>query len=329
MRRIRIAAGVVLGMTALSGGAFGAGEQRFTPGTYALTIDGESEIIQKISGGTETAEVVTEPGSAFGTAPAKHLGVSRTEPVSVELGLSMGDPMLAWIDATLENRHERKDASVDLADQDYVPKRRIDMLGCLLTEIGFPACDGTAKDAGHMTVQVLPERIRDGVPPSVFPKPPKRASKPWVPSNFRFTLGDLPTKRVLSIDAFTAKQPLVVGPTGGDKGGETGQEPQKVPGRIEIPNLVVTIDATDAQAWLDWHQRFVVEGRNSDADELGGSLEYLDANLKDVIGVLEFAHVGMVGLSRIPPSPVGGRRPPLVVELYVESMHLRRTPAGN
>ena len=47
------------------------------------------------------------------------------------------------------------------------------------------------------------------------------------------------------------------------------------PGRIDFPNLRVTISELDAGPWGDWAQDFLVKGNNDDSHEKSGAIVFL------------------------------------------------------
>jgi hypothetical protein len=214
---------------------------------------------------------------------------------------------------------QEHDGAIVAATPNLEARTRHEFQDALLTEIGFPACDGASKDASFFTLRVAPAKVdvkdADG---SALPAVQKQ--KLWQASAFRFTLGNLPCKRVAKIDAFTVKQKAAAPPEGDQR------DPVKHPAKIEIPDLRVAISLADVGPWSDWAETFIARGKNSDADELTGSIEYLDPSLKGVLGKVDLVHVGLVGLRRLLPPGDPDTVGLFEVELYVEEMHLDIDP---
>jgi hypothetical protein len=81
--------------------------------------------------------------------------------------------------------------------------------------------------------------------------------------------------------------------------------------------------AQDSLAWIAWHDDFVVQGNNSDAQEKTLTLQFLSPDLKSTLMQLDCTGVGIVSakyeqsLTASPTANSGFR-----VELYVETMKL-------
>jgi len=126
---------------------------------------------------------------------------------------------------------------------------------------------------------------------------------PWTSADFRFTMGNLETRRTTRIEPFTI----------GQAAGEPG-----------ISNLLVTIAvdlANPAANWLAWYDDFVVKGNNGDANEKTFTLELgLGANVAGPARMTLTGYgVGIVALRAL-PVPAGSSVQLLQAELYVERM---------
>src|SRR5687768_17196512 len=73
-----------------------------------------------------------------------------------------------------------------------------------------------------------------------------KQQKQWLASNFRLTIPGVDTSKVSKIGAFTATQNVI-----GDQLGEA-RELQRVPGKLELGNLVVTSAATSNEKFHQW-----------------------------------------------------------------------------
>ncbi len=122
------------------------------------------------------------------------------------------------------------------------------------------------------------------------PKAP--AQKQFVASNFSFELDGLPGARVSRIDSFTVKQPVV-----SDDVGSVRDAPVEI-GRVEFPNLRVTISELDAGPWGDWAQDFLVKGNNDDSHEKTGVIVFLAPNRKAELGRIVLHNVGIFAFRR-------------------------------
>ena len=268
-----------------------------TTGSYVVTIDGSSAMARSVEGGTPVGQVVVIPRGA-GMPANKTIGTLKYEDIRLELGMSMGQPMIDWINALLSNKHERKQGQITYGDINRRARAHMDFRDALLTAFGIPASDASSKEAAYfsigMTVQETSRRAGDGGEiPSVNVK-----QKAFLPSNFKLTIGDLPTTRVSKIDAlsFTCK-------VQSDDVGHNRLESSQ-PGATETPDLAVTFAAADEKGWDKWFDDFCVKGNNGDDRELAGNIEWLDAAGKR-LAVLQMEHIGIFALGDDDDTPAG------------------------
>jgi hypothetical protein len=133
-----------------------------------------------------------------------------------------------------------------------------------------------------------------------------KLQKKWLPANFRLSIAGLeePCTRVNKVEALVVKQSIV--------NNADGQSDFTV----DIPNLVITLPESVAQPFIDWHQSFVIDGKNSDDDERNGSLTYL-ATDGTILGQLTFQHLGIIRAANDPTDQTVRR---VKAEMYCENM---------
>lgn len=110
---------------------------------------------------------------------------------------------------------------------------------------------------------------------------------------------------VMRIEGFTVKQLTVTDDIG------DARDYMKEPGKLEFPNLIVTIPAGSVGPFKDWHQDFVIQGNNDETKERSGSIDCLRPDGKAFF-TIRFSHAGIFGLT-----PRDGS---FVVDMYVEQM---------
>jgi len=300
----------------------GTGGRAFSAGHFALQLEGSKEIgfLRSVEGGNAVGEVRHEVGSAS-YYQKKHIGNVKYEEITAEFGMAMSKDVYDWISATLTGNRdqERKSGAIIAADFNFNAQARREFTDALITEVGFPALDASSKDAAFMTVKFAPEETVDKPASGKLSPESKKLQKQWLPSNFRFEVGDknlLPTGRVNKIEAITIKRTVVT-----DEIGDT-RDPQKEPGKLEFPNLVFTLPEADAQPWLDYFEDFVIQGNNSDNDggEKRGRLTYLASNLKDELGRLDFFNLGIFKISTDKAEAASDTIKRVKVELYCERL---------
>jgi len=95
---------------------------------------------------------------------------------------------------------------------------------------------------------------------------------------------------------------------------------QKEPGKLEFPNLKITLAESAAKTWLDWHEDFVVKGNCGEDQEKDGSLTFLAPDLKQELARVDFFNLGIFRLAPEKPEPQPDRVKKLIAELYCERM---------
>jgi hypothetical protein len=302
------------GVWAARSAAAAAPGRGYTAASFALTLDGSpAGLLRSVEGGGASAEVIEEKAS--GNPVKKHLGTVRYDDVVARVGLGVGKALQGWIAETLEGKPSRRSGTIQTIDAAGTVRSVREFTHALISEIGFPALDAGSKDTAALTVAWTPESTRavkaggKAAKAEVGPK-----QKQWLVSNFRFTLGDLPTDRVSKIDAFTIRQTAATDPVGEIR------EYRKEPGVLEIPNLRVTFAEVDLPKWETWFQDFVIKGESGDEQELTGRIAFLNPSLAKEIGSIELEHVGICRLAPEPATAGAETVRRWTAELYVERM---------
>jgi phage tail-like protein len=287
----------------------------YVAGNFYMNLDGKPcGYVKSMAGGDISAEVINEPaGPSYFVK--KHIGQPKYEEIIVQVGFSMTKSVYEWIKQSWAMNYQRKDGSIIILDRNLQPQSERQFFQALITETTVPAMDLSSKEPAYMPVKFAPETIRVSKPGA---KPSgefgKNEQKIFLPSNFKFEIAGLDCSKVMRIESFTIKQTTVTDDIG------DARDYAKEPGKLEFPNLKITIPENAAQGFVDWHNRFVIEGNNDEANEKGGKLTFLSPNRKDELAVIEFFNMGIF---RIRPDASEGsvetvRR--LTVELYVERM---------
>lgn len=287
----------------------------YTAARFTLELDGQPVgFIKSVEGGGIRADVINEQaGPDFFVH--KHIGQPNYEEVTVTTDLSLEPAFYAMISDAWGGKTKRRDVTVFTLDEKNKIQRQAQYFNALISEVGFPASDAASKDPAYMTVKFAPEYTRytkaSGKISSLSSIPKQ---KKWLCSNFRLTLGDLPCKRVSKVDAITVKQAVVRDPVGEQR------DYTIAAGRLEFPNLTITLAEIDSQAWQDWFDDFVVRGNNGEGNEINGALTFLSPDLKTTQAQIDFFNVGIFKLTpdKVEAGSENIRR--VKVEVYVERM---------
>jgi phage tail-like protein len=276
--------------------------------------------VKEVSGGDATADVVAEKlGSDHLTK--KHLGPLKYEEINFKCGSGMSSQLYEWIKTGFNQTSHtrgREDGAILFADFDNAEVSRLTWTFCLITEFGMPALDASSKDSAMMTLKFAPETTRKtwgGGGKLSFPADAAKQKK-WLPSNFRIRIDgcEIGCSKVNKIEALTVKQKVTENSIGEQR------DYQKEPTSVEIPNLVLTLAESHADEFYRWHEDFVIKGNNGEAQEKGGTLEYLTPNLQEVLFTLTFSHLGVF---KVTPDKVEASAEPirrLKVEMYCEDI---------
>ncbi len=270
---------------------------------------------QGFEGGNIHADVISEQSTPF---TKKHLGPPKYEAFSVPLGLSMSDELFDWIAGSWGAQPEKKAGAVLSLDYKLDIKTEARFSGALVTETTIPPLDSASKEAGYLTVKFQPESIDAQAGAGKLSLVASK-QKLWRTSNFRLEIDGLDCTKVAAIDGFTVGQAVTTITSGG--GGVT-----LVPGKVEFPDLHITLAEVSAQTWFDWHESFVVNGNNGESFERNGSLRFLAADLKTELSRIDFHHLGIVRLA--PIRGQGAQIGRVTAELYCEEMVLGRAGGG-
>jgi hypothetical protein len=290
----------------------------YVGGNFQLILDGvKSGFLKSVDGGGIVGEVVVENvGSSHFSK--KHVGRVAYAPFTVQFGMSMASALYDWINASWTGKAISKDGAIVLADLNLNAVSQREFSRALITETSIPALDGAAKDAAYFTVTFAPEYIRTAKASGKVSAVLKTDQKLWLPSNFRLAIDGLDCTRVSRVGSITVRQPLAMDDIGGVR------DVVKMPGRIEFPNVTVTMSEVAAQSWFDWFDDFVVKGNNDESREKNGSLSLLSANLADELMRIDFSNLGIFSIGADKAEANSDSVATVTAQLYCERMELRR-----
>ena len=265
-------------------------DRPLAPALLALEVAGRAAgTVLDARGGEALGEVV-ETVEADGTV-SKHLGALRWSDLTLELAPDLDPALLDWLRSTLDRTYARKAGAVLVASFDGHVIRRTEFDAALMSEVRFPALDAASTEAARLIVKLAPEITRRSPGSGSVANPTGKRSKTWLASNFRLQIDGLDCSQVSKIDAITVRTVLAANPVG------ELREYEKAPVRLECSDLVVTLGEAVAETFLEWHERFVVQGRSEKAAEKSGQLELLDPTLQGgVLPPLELRGLGIHSL---------------------------------
>jgi phage tail-like protein len=316
-KRLCLMLAVVL---ALSCCVLGMPEQRsYVSGNFFLTLDGvKCGYLKSIAGGGVSAEVIQEPAGP-NYFVKKHIGQPKYEDLTLQVGFSMSKPLYEWIAQSWTMKYQRKSGSIIALDQSLAPKSERQFNQALITETTIPAMDGSSKEPAYMTVTFSPEFTRTVAPTGSkadYGEYGKNEQKMFLPSNFRLEIDGIDCSKVNKIESFTVKQTAVTDDIG------DARDRAKEPGKLEFPNLKITVAEVAAQPFIDWHENFVIKGNNDESFEKGGMLTLLAPNQEKPLMRIRFYNLGIFRLQPAKAEANADQIKKVEVEMYVERMEL-------
>jgi hypothetical protein len=270
----------------------------------ALRLDeGEVTFLEKVQGGWIYAQVENEHRGLQGYVK-KHIGQPKYEDFTIQVRSILSQALFDWIAASWTTHAPRRDGSILTCDHNLSIQSERSFSNALIQEVGFPALDASSKEPAYLTVRLSPEKI-------AFKKGGGKLSpgnlgkqKLWQTANFRLEIDGLETKLVRRIEPFTIKRIL-----------------SSKAGKIDFPNLIISLAQSGAQSWIDWHEDFVIKGNNDDQHEREGAIAFLAPNLKAELARIELHNVGIFRLENeaSQENKIGSLR----AELYCEQMEFQ------
>ncbi len=212
----------------------------------------------------------------------------------------------------LNRKGPAKNGAIIFCDYNLKEQSRLVFDNARITELTFPALALASKEGANFTLTIQPEATRNsfssaGTSISRFAS---RTARLWLSGNFLLKVKELETAaaRVKVIDALTVKQALIKG------------DRVVSPGVLTIPDLLLTIDKSQAKPFYDYCEQFVVNGNPN--DERKGTLEFLDKNLKTSLFTLELSNLGIFRIEDLRVVAGVGVNARVSIALYCEDMRL-------
>jgi hypothetical protein len=285
-----------------------------TAGKFNFTLDGaQVAFIKSFSGCDHEGDVVANDLSGY-SFQSKHLANFKTTPGKVKVGAGMGKHFWDWMKASLEAGYVRKSGSVIWGDFDYNARTELTWSDALITSIGLPAFDASAKAAVEIDVEFQAERVRIAKASGKISSTYKAGQKAFLSNNWRLEIDGLNCTRVSKIDAMTWKCSVATDHTGPQR------EPQIVPAKAVVPDMKVYISATDFADWSAAAEKWFIAGDTTEQHHYQGRLTLLGPNMKDVMAVIEFKNMGFKSFKRGALTQNDEKTAQMEAEFYIEQM---------
>lgn len=308
----------------------------YISGRFILELDDSSSsskavgTLQAIEGGSFKSEVVDEK---VGSDPLvmKYSGRPKFEDVTIQVGMAMAPRFWKWIKASFNYEAKRYNGALVALDFDNMERWRRTFSDALIKEVTFPTLDGAATEPAYMQVKFAVENIEEKksfVKYQAEQEAPQEWNKQrlWLPSMFTFKVDGLSGDKVetVKIESFTIKQEVFDAPVGGIL------QVAKEPGRVEFPNLSVTILQRDADKWMKWWDEFVRAGNHQQSKQKNGHISFLtrEAGNRGILTgnplvTLDIYGMGILGVSPVKHDSKKAELQKVKLDLYCERMDLQ------
>jgi hypothetical protein len=239
------------------------------------------------------------------------------EPIELSLDLSLQKLVYDWISESWRGRALTKSGSLIALDANLQATAELQFEKAVISATTIPAMDASAATECALAVQLTATttnlRTASGRVAGLFLK----QEKAWLSSNFRLEIDGLDTTTISKVNALTV--------TSANENAATDRLrlPVGVVGPVQFPDVCVLFAEQSSKTWADWHEKFVVQGKNDDTQEKKGSLIFLAPDRQSQLGSVAFYGLGIYRLGHEPVrqgEPVHIRR--TVAELYCQRMEL-------
>lgn len=290
----------------------------FNADNYLVYLNGDPRptTLADFEGGGVKAGITMEDPGTERDPPLKNISSLSFEPMVIRTGISMGKSLYKWIRSTMEQTNIRRSGQIVSVNGDRRAGAFRHFNNAVVSSITVPTLDAGSKDKAFFTIALDPEDIvyKEG-DASNLADAIDTTGKEWLASDFRLRLKGLPCTKVSKIESFTIRQ-MLEPEVKGDFRVST-----RMVSRLDIPNLRLTLTPAMIQPWASWFNDFVIQGRNSQQEELSGTIEFLDSAHEEVLGWIDLSQVGIFALSGEKNREEGVNRiTHYIAELYVEKM---------
>lgn len=262
-----------------------------------LAPKGALPTLRSVDGGGVKAEVVNyqmgENGDIW-----RQLGKPKYDDIKLSLGIADAGPFWTWIVQFLAGTHNRYNGAIIAADVFYKERARREFTDALLAEVGIGKWDANDKNQANVSITMAPEKVTfkpgnpDGGAKVDARASSEDAQKQVAACNFRFSVDGFEDacKRTNKVDAISLKCKIIEYHHG------TRIEAGKMPGKIELGNLVFYVPEADAEKFRTIHNDRMAGTRTDQGKGLGAQLTFFNNNNVDQ-GQFQFKGVHIFNVS--------------------------------
>lgn len=267
---------------------------------FCIELDGISKgndalpTLRALEGGGVQADVISyqmgENGDIW-----RQLGKPKYSDIKMTLGMADVEGFRTWIQQFLSGELVRKNGAIIAADFNYKEQARRTFSEAMIVGIGLPKWDANAKEQANITITMAPEKVVYAASSGaqLSERSAAEAKQKRIPAcNFEFSLDGFKDAcaRCTKVDGLEIKVKTIEHHYG------TRLEPVKIPGKIEMPNLVFYVPEHDAEPFRTIHNDRMAGTRNDQGQGLGATLVFKN-NAKQPVGEIQFKGVHIFNVS--------------------------------
>jgi len=256
---------------------------------FALELGGKTAgYLSSFQAPSYEADVV-EQGLGPDWVSKKMIGGAKISEATATFNIGSCQHLLDWVASVWQKNCQEMDAAVMLADQNYKVKRRIDMMGCLISGIEFPAFD--AKDGKkhlEVTCKWKPERITYAkAGGETLQSELSKKAKNWMVNNFMVTIPGIDCQYV------TKFEPSKLTPKIADEAHGAFRLPTRHYAAIDISSIKVEFAGPAFDQVKDMAVKVIQDGIIKEEEYLDITVDMYDQSMKNVLGTFTFIGCGM------------------------------------
>ncbi|MBP8809212.1 MAG: phage tail protein [Kofleriaceae bacterium] len=302
-------------------------QRSYATSRFAVQIDGQdiTAFVKNVEGGLVKTDAVEEK-AGVANFPQKHAGTRSVEPLTLDIGMCRNSWVLEKVSTCINSKkHERFSGQIDYVDANYGARFTHQFTRALITEIGFPTFDPTAKDAAYIKLKLQPETADFDVASGGKIQTTSFAEqKLWQPNAFYLEIergGDkIDCSKVTKIEAMTVKVGTKPGPQG------PRQLPAYLPTTVQMPKLSIHLPLHGAESAIKWYREAVAATQSLKSDSTGyeatGALVLLDASRKEELYRITFDGLGPELVTIVKGEGGSTNLKTCKLDMYVTSMKL-------
>lgn len=290
---------------------------------FAIELDGVRVGVPAWVEGGEPVGTVVESSLGPANVQKKNVTTIKWTPIKIRtgLGMGMGAPLFDWIKAFLARQDTKKNGAIIAFDAAGRPRSRLEWVSGSITSVEFPAPDAADRGEGLLTITIHPRRTIERKA-SQEARLVSAKTRPWLLSNFRLAIDNIPTdtRRIIRIETITVRRAITEYQDGGSR------EVSIILGPQRVSDVILTLPDGFATEFARWADDFLVQGHSSDADERTGTIEYVDPAFRPLF-TMTLRHLGIYRLARERAATAKNVTAKAKAYLYCEELLFDRAPA--